>query len=275
MKSVLSIHWKDWCWSWSCNALATWCEELTHLKRLWCWKRLKVGGEGDDRGWDGWMASPTQWTWVWVNSGSWQWTGRPGMLLSMGLQRVGHDWAIELNWSEAPWDQKLCFSIYPLTHLPTNLNIHSPNHLSNHHPSIRAYMHLSVHSFISQPIHLFINPFICSSIHQLIHPTSQPFIHPSMFLSIVLSIHSFMSPPTYLFINPFLFSPNHQFIHPTSQMSSIHPFICLPTHPSPKSLQMVIAVMKLKDAPWKNGYDKPRKHIKKERHHFANKGLSS
>ena len=58
------IHWKDWCWSWSSSTLATWCEELTHLKRPWCWERLKVGGEGDGRGWDGWMASPTQWTWV-------------------------------------------------------------------------------------------------------------------------------------------------------------------------------------------------------------------
>ena len=62
-----------------------WCEELTHWKRLWCWERLKAG-EGDDRGWDGWMASPTQWIWVWVNSGSWWWTGRPGMLQSMGSQ---------------------------------------------------------------------------------------------------------------------------------------------------------------------------------------------
>ena len=68
------------------------------LKRPWCWERLKVGGEGDDRGWDGWMVSPTQWTWVWVDSGSWWWTGRPGMLQSMGSQRVGHDWATELNW---------------------------------------------------------------------------------------------------------------------------------------------------------------------------------
>ena len=67
------------------NTLATWCEELTHLKRPWCWERLRAG-EGDERGWDGWMALPTQWTWVWVNSGSWQWTGRPGMLQSMGLQ---------------------------------------------------------------------------------------------------------------------------------------------------------------------------------------------
>ena len=64
---------------------------LTDLKRPWCWERLKAGREGDDRGWDGWMASPTQWTWVWVSSGSWWWTGRPGVLQSMGLQRVGHD----------------------------------------------------------------------------------------------------------------------------------------------------------------------------------------
>ena len=63
-KSVLCIYWKDWYWSWSFNTLATWCKKLTHLKRPWCWERLKAGGEGDDRGWDGWMASPTQWTWM-------------------------------------------------------------------------------------------------------------------------------------------------------------------------------------------------------------------
>ena len=74
------------------------------LKRPWCWEGLKAGGEGDDRGWDGWMASPTQWTWVWVNSGSWWWTGRPGMLQSMGLQRVGHNWATELNWTEPTYN---------------------------------------------------------------------------------------------------------------------------------------------------------------------------
>ena len=71
-------------------------QELTHLKRPWCWERLKAGEE-DDRGWDGWMASPTQWTWVWVDSRSWWWTGRPGMLQSMGSQRVRHDWATELK----------------------------------------------------------------------------------------------------------------------------------------------------------------------------------
>ena len=79
------------------NTLAIWCEELTHLKRPWCWERLKAGGEGDDRGWDGWMASLTQCTWVWVNSRSWWWTGRPGVLWSMGSQRVGRDWGTELN----------------------------------------------------------------------------------------------------------------------------------------------------------------------------------
>ena len=97
-KWVLNIHWKDWCWSWNSNTLATWCEELTHWKRPRHWERLKAGGEGGDRGWDGWMASLTQRTWVWANSRSWWWTGRPGVLWFMGLQRVGHDWATELNW---------------------------------------------------------------------------------------------------------------------------------------------------------------------------------
>ena len=77
--------------------LATWCEELTHLKRPWCWERLKAGGEGDNRGWDGWMASPIQWTWVWVSSANWWWTERPGTLESMGLQRVPQDWMTELT----------------------------------------------------------------------------------------------------------------------------------------------------------------------------------
>ena len=103
-KEIQPVHSKgDQSWvffgrSWNSSTLATSCEELTHWKRLWCWEGLGAGGEGDDRGWDGWMASPTQWTWVWVNSGSWWWTGRPGVLQSMGSQRVGQDWATELNW---------------------------------------------------------------------------------------------------------------------------------------------------------------------------------
>ena len=80
-----------------------WCCEGKNWvlwKRAWCWERLKVWGVGDDRGWGGWISSLTQLTWVWVNSGSWWWRGRPGMLLSLGLQRVGPNWVTELNWAE-------------------------------------------------------------------------------------------------------------------------------------------------------------------------------
>ena len=77
----------------------TWCKEPTHWKRPWCWERLRAGGEGGNRGWGGWMASPTRWTWVWESSRCWWWTGKPGVLQYMGLQRLGHDWATELNWT--------------------------------------------------------------------------------------------------------------------------------------------------------------------------------
>ena len=96
----LGFLWKEWCQSWNSSTFATSCEELIHWKRLWCWEGLGAGGEGDNRGWDGWMVSLTRWTWVWVNSGSWWWTGRPGVLRYMGSQRVQHDWAAELNWTE-------------------------------------------------------------------------------------------------------------------------------------------------------------------------------
>ena len=86
------------------NTLATRCKELTRWERPWCWARLKAGGEGDDRGWDGRMASLTRWTWVWVSSRTWWWTERPSMLQFIGLQRVGHDWGTELNWTE--WEKK-------------------------------------------------------------------------------------------------------------------------------------------------------------------------
>ena len=112
MRSVLGVHWKGWCWSWNSNTLATWCKELTHWKRPWCWEGLGAGGEGNDRGWDGWMASLTRWIWVWVNSGSWRWTGRPGVLRFMGSQRVGHDWATELNWSGGKKEELLPLFIF-------------------------------------------------------------------------------------------------------------------------------------------------------------------
>ena len=85
-RSALGVHWWDWCWSWNSNTLATSWEQLTHWKRPWCWEGLGAGGEGDDRGWDDWMASPTQWAWVWLNSRSLWWTGRPGMLQFLGSQ---------------------------------------------------------------------------------------------------------------------------------------------------------------------------------------------
>ena len=100
---VLGVHWKDCCWSWNSNTLTTLCKELTHWKRPWYWERLRGRGEGDDRGWDSWMASLTEWTWVWVDSRSWSWTGSPGVLQFMGLQRVGHDWVTELN---CTWKRK-------------------------------------------------------------------------------------------------------------------------------------------------------------------------
>ena len=93
MKSFLNIYWKDWCWSWNPSTLVT-----THWKRPRCWERLKEGGEGDNRGWDGWMASLTQWTWVWASFRRWWRTVRPAVLQSMGSQRVRHNLATELNW---------------------------------------------------------------------------------------------------------------------------------------------------------------------------------
>ena len=90
--------WKDWCWSWNSNSLATWCKELTHLKRLWCWERLKARGEGDNRGWDGQMASRTQWTWVWVNSGVGD--GQGGLVCCGSWGCKGLDMTQRLNWTE-------------------------------------------------------------------------------------------------------------------------------------------------------------------------------
>ena len=103
-KEIQSVHPKDWSWVFIGRLmLKLKLQYFGHLmqradsfERPWCWEKLKAGGEGDDRGWDGWMASLTQWTWVWVNSGSWWWTGRPCMLRFMGSQRDGHNWVTEL-----------------------------------------------------------------------------------------------------------------------------------------------------------------------------------
>ena len=93
----LNIHWKDWCWNWSSNTLATWYKEPAHWKRPWCWERLKAGGEGDNRGWDGWMASLTQWTGVWANSGTWWRTaGVPQSMESQSWTWLS-DWTTQID----------------------------------------------------------------------------------------------------------------------------------------------------------------------------------
>ena len=99
--SVLNHPQKDWCWSWSSDILATWCKEPAHWKRPWCWERLTGGGEGDDRGRDGWMASSTQWTWVWASAGSWWRTVKPGVLQSMEVTK-SQTWLN--NWTELTED---------------------------------------------------------------------------------------------------------------------------------------------------------------------------
>ena len=83
--------------SWNSNNFSTWCEQLTHWKRSWCWERLKAEGEEGNRGWDGWMASLIQWTWTWTSSGKWWGTGKPGMVQSTGSQRVDTTWWLNNN----------------------------------------------------------------------------------------------------------------------------------------------------------------------------------
>ena len=126
-KSTLCIHWKDWCWRWSSNILATWCEELTHWKRPWCWERLRAGGEGDDRGWDGWMSPPIQRTLVWASSGR-QWrTGKPGMLQFTGWQRIAHNWAMnnKMQWKVLDYEV-YCYIVCFIQSMCIKLNFLNP-----------------------------------------------------------------------------------------------------------------------------------------------------
>ena len=145
-KLILNIHWKDWCWSWNSNSLATWWEELTHLKRPWCWERLKLGGKEDNRDWDGWMASVTQWTWVWASSGSWWWTRRPGVQQCMGSQRVGHDWGTELT--------------EPPTTIASFLYFFSSSPLLFQDQWIAVSPHSSGNSFVTKPSSLANKSFV-------------------------------------------------------------------------------------------------------------------
>ena len=99
-RSVLGVHWKDWCWSWHFSTLATSCKELTYWKRPWCWEGLGSGGEGEDRRWDGWMASPTWWTWVCASSGSWWWVREAGCAAVCGVAKSQTQLSNEPNWSQ-------------------------------------------------------------------------------------------------------------------------------------------------------------------------------
>ena len=118
-------------WSWSSNTLATWFEELIHLKRPWCWERLNVGGEGNDRGWGCWIASPTWWTWVWPSSGSWWRKRKPGMLQSMGLQRVRHDWVTEQQHASKQKSRARCLHRQILSGIKGRVNTYSYESIPN------------------------------------------------------------------------------------------------------------------------------------------------
>ena len=105
----MGVHWKDWCWSSNSNPLATWWEELTHCKRPWWLERLRAGGEGDDRGWDGWMASPTRWTWVRANSERWLMDTEAGCAV---IHRVAKSRTWLRNWTELKSSSKCVLQMY-------------------------------------------------------------------------------------------------------------------------------------------------------------------
>ena len=151
---MLNIHWKDWCWSWNSNNLATWCEELTHWKRPWGWETLKVGGEGDDRGWDGWIASLTQWTWVWtsfrIHREAWCAT----------VHGVTKRWTQLSNWTELNWFclmtwgrvsiSGLILVIYPNWHHQPVMSRWDHSHLAS------SFIYLFLNTLASRPHFMYI-----------------------------------------------------------------------------------------------------------------------
>ena len=96
-KSVLNIHWKAWCWSWNPQYFGHLTHRTDSFEKTLMLGKIEGRRRKDDRRWDGWMASTTRWTWVWASSRSWWWTGRPGVLLPIGWQRVRHNWVTELT----------------------------------------------------------------------------------------------------------------------------------------------------------------------------------
>ena len=175
------IYWKDWCWSWSSTMLATRCEEPTLWKRPWCWERLKARGESGDRGWDSWMESLTQWTWVWANSGRWWRKGKPGMLQFMGLQRVGHDLVmnsknnnnLEIKGAIFGRSHKLFWSYWPSLRNKVSLSL----------------SHFQLISSENRPLHLHSWPRQLNDTHDTFPQTCAPkrvsLIYPSLSLGSV------------------------------------------------------------------------------------------
>ena len=186
------MHWKDWSWSWSSNPLATWFEELTHWKRPWCWERLKAGGEGGNRGWDGWTASLTQWTWVWANSRR-QWrTGKPGVLQFIGLQRVRHNWATEQQQSETIWVQMFSTDITGSTLVSSDQSLSrvrlfvTPWTATTHQPFLsitnsRSFLKLRSIELVMPSSHLILFLLFSSCLQFL--PASRPFQMSQLFTS--------------------------------------------------------------------------------------------
>ena len=183
-------------WSWNSSTLATSCEELTHWKRPWCWEGLGAGGEGDGRGWDGWMASPTRWTWVWVNSGSWWWTGRPGVLWFMGsLSRTWlSDWT-ELNWTWISHEYAYVYFLLNLTpHLTPlgckqNTSLSSLSNTANSHLLSVLHMVMHIHSWYC--LHLF-HPLLLPHVHKsvlYIHGCSANRFIGTMFLNSIYMLY--------------------------------------------------------------------------------------
>ena len=118
-QSWIFIGRTDWSWSWSSNILATWYEELTHWKRPWCWEKLKAEGEGGNRGWNGWAASPTQWTWVWTNSRRWWRTGKSGIRSPWNHKEL--DTILQLNSNNNCVSQTELNPLYIASHLITTV----------------------------------------------------------------------------------------------------------------------------------------------------------
>ena len=159
MTKQLTLHFnpeyslEDWCWRWSSNTLATWCEEPTHWKGLWCWEKLRAGVEGGDRGRDGWMASLIQWIWVWANSRKKSITGKPGVLQSMGLQSLTwlSNWAAVM--SGRAWRALFVSFLLFITAYELYLCCHSGNSL--HFPGLILWKFLKILS-----IHVLMNTWL-------------------------------------------------------------------------------------------------------------------